>query len=184
MPGKYLLTFIILFHFIACDTQPKNDQDNSINKEEKNTISPEANYDIGNNASIIAMADIIKPEDEEFSGKAYFTTIEDDFTLTVILNNAETNTYPVYLTKEGDCNNEKINIKDLKEESTDKNVGSVKVLNNGSGRSEILLNEFSKIQKEKIMDYNIIIAETDGEIIGCGEIKKYIEEKNLSNAAN
>lgn len=184
MHFKYLLNFIFLLPLIACDTTPKNEQETYSDEGIEKSMRPEEDYATNNNASIMAMADIIKPEDEDFSGKAYFTKKENEFTLTVILNNAETDTYQVYIIREGDCNNINLDKTDLNENSITKNVGSVKVLEDRTGRSEILLKEFPEIQENKILDYNILIAQTDGEIIGCGEIKKYVEEKNLSNAAN
>lgn len=171
----YLILFILL---ISCDTTPATEQDDykQTDEEVSEEISPDALASVNNKAAILAMANLQNKEDEDFSGKAYFTMHEDVFTLTLILNNADRGIYPVYLMKEASCDNPVIpGPQDIQEDDHVGNIGSIEVVVDGTGRNEITLREFENNPSEKITDYKILIVENDGGIVGCGDIKKYIE---------
>lgn len=183
MMKKIVIPFLGIILFNSCDTTPASEQDGFERKNEQASeeISPNGLKAGGDKASIIAMADVKDPEDENFSGKAYFTLQEDIFTLTLILNNADPETYSIYLTENSNCDNPTTpGSERMDNEEYAGNVGSIKVMDDGTGRTEIILRQFSDSSTEEIKDYNILLAEPDGEIRGCGTVKKYIEQQNLS----
>ena len=190
MKKNLLLLFFGILFLISCDTTPASEQDDYKQEDEQisqedeersEEIAPGALDAINGGSSILAMANLQNPEDEEFSGKAYFTRKNDVFTLTLILNNADNGTYSVYLSKSADCEDFVIPSIEEAEEADEGelagNVGSVEVLVDGTARTEISLRSYNE-KNQDITNYYIVIAGEDGSLIGCAPVQEYIEENN------